>query len=99
MHTRVSYTYRGKDIIEKIRQSKAIFSRRLKNIKWRLNIQLASDLKLKQKIPNALFEFNITGTQTQPDDQSVHVEFNKDQLYDFFIKLETIQKQLDSLSK
>ncbi|CAF0759596.1 unnamed protein product [Brachionus calyciflorus] len=89
----------GKEIIERIRQSKAIFSRRLKNIKWRLNIQLASDLKSKQKIPNALFEFNISGSSTQPNDQSVQVEFNRDQLYDFFLKLETIQKQIDSLSK
>lgn len=87
----------GKDIIEKIRQSTSIFSIRLKNIKWRLNLQLASDLKTKQKSPNALFEFNL-GDSTGAKEQSVQIEFSKDQLYDFFTKLETIQKQIDALS-
>lgn len=89
----------GKEIIEKIRQNKAIFSRRLMNVKWRLNIQMANNLKSKQKIPNALFEFNISGSSSQPDNETVQVEFNKEELYDFFLKLETIQKQIDSLSK
>lgn len=89
----------GKEIIEKIRQNKAIFSRRLMNVKWRLNIQMANNMKSKQKLPNALFEFNISGSSTKPEDEIVQIEFNKEQLYDFFLKLETIQKQIDSLSK
>lgn len=89
----------GKEIIEKIRQNKAIFSRRLTNVKWRLNIQMANNMKSKQKIPNALFEFNISGSSSQPENETVQIEFNKEELYDFFLKLETIQKQIDSLSK
>ncbi|RNA22067.1 COMM domain-containing 10-like [Brachionus plicatilis] len=89
----------GKEIIEKIRQNKAVFSRRLLNVKWRLNIQMANSMQTKQKTPNALFEFNISGSSAQPEDDTVQVEFNKEQLYDFFLKLETIQKQIDTLSK
>jgi hypothetical protein len=82
----------AKDIIERIRQTKTISFRRLVNIKWRLNLQLASDVKTKQKLPNALFEFNLS------DESNVQVEFSKEQLYEFFAKLEIIQKQIDALS-
>jgi hypothetical protein len=82
----------GKEIIENIRQIKTISFNRLTNIKWRLNLQLASDLKTKQKLPNAIFEFNLS------DNSNVQVEFSKDELYDFFSKLEVIQKQIDALS-
>ena len=87
----------GKEIMDKIRKSKTISSKRLKSIKWRLNLQLATDVKTKQKAPNAIFEFNINET-TSNKDQSVQVEFSKEKLYDFFVDLETIQKQIDSLN-
>lgn len=82
----------GKEIVEKIRNTKTISFRRLTSIKWRLNLQMACDAKSKQKAPNAIFEFGV-GNQ-----ESVQVEFSRDQLYDFFTKLESIQKQIDSLS-
>ena len=87
----------GKEILEKIRKSKTISSKRLQNIKWRLNLQLASDLKTKQKAPNAIFEFNINESATNSQ-KNFQVEFSKDQLYNFFVNLETIQKQIDSLN-
>jgi hypothetical protein len=82
----------AKDIIERIRQTKTISFRRLTSIKWRLSLQLASEVKTKQKLPNALFEFNLS------DKSNVQVEFSKEQLYEFFSKLEIIQKQIDALS-
>jgi hypothetical protein len=87
----------GKEILEKIRKSKTISSKKLQNIKWKLNLQLASDLKTKQKAPNAIFEFNINELATNSQ-KNFQVEFSKDQLYDFFLNLETIQKQIDSLN-
>ena len=63
----------GKDIIERIRQTKTISYKRLINIKWRLNLQLASDVKPKQKLPNAIFEFNLN------DSSNVQVEISKDE--------------------
>ena len=86
----------AKDILEKIRQNKTISNQRLKTIKWRLSLNLATDYKTKQKNPTALFDFNIS-SQIKGD-QSVQVEFNKEQLYDFFSKLEQIQMQVDALN-
>jgi COMM domain containing 10 len=87
----------GKEILEKIRKSKTISAKRLQNIKWRLNLQLATDLKTKQRAPNAIFEFNVNESATNSQ-KSFQVEFSKEQLYDFFLNLETIQKQIDSLN-
>lgn len=86
----------AKDILEKIRQNKTISNQRLKTIKWRLSLNLATDYKTKQKNPTALFDFNVS-SQIKGD-QSVQVEFNKEQLYDFFSKLEQIQMQIDALN-
>ena len=87
----------GKDIIDKIRKSKHMAARRLTNIKWRLNLQLATDSKTKQKAPNAIFEFNVSESATQKQ-QTFQLEFSKDHLYDFMLNLETIQKQIDELN-
>lgn len=87
----------GKDIIEKIRQNKTISSTKLKDIKWRFNLQLATDLKTKQRAPNAILEFDVSSVD-KGNEKNVQVEFSRDQLYDFLLKLETIQKQIDSLN-
>jgi len=88
----------GKEILDKIRVNKTISFKQLKTIKWRLNLQLATDLKTKQKLPNALFEFAINENQNRDSQKQVHVEFSRDQLYEFLTKLETIQKQIDGLN-
>lgn len=87
----------AKEILEKIRQNKTISSQRLKSIKWRLHLNLATDYKTKQKTPTVLFDFNINNNQTNRD-QTVQVELNKEQLFDFFTKLEQIQMQIDGLN-
>lgn len=69
----------------------------LKNFSWRLQILLSEDALSKQKQTNALFEF-ATGQQRQEQDDKFVVEFTQEELYSFFLKLETIQSQLDSLS-
>lgn len=84
----------GKDIIDKIRQTKTIATNRLLNIKWRLNMNLASDMKTRQKNPMAMFEFKLDN----PSNPSVQVEFTKEELYEFYSKLEVIQQQIDALN-
>lgn len=84
----------GKEIIEKIRQTKTISTNRLLNIKWRLNMNLASDMKTRQKHPMAMFEFKLE----DPANPSVQVEFTKEELYEFYGKLEVIQQQIDALN-
>ena len=86
----------GKDILEKIRQHKTISNQRLLTIKWRLNLNLATDCKTKQKNPTVLFQFNVGNASSSG--QSVHVELDKDQLYELFSKIEQIQIQVDALN-
>ena len=88
----------GKEIIDKIRQSKTISFNKLKNINWRLNLQMATNLKSKQKIPNALFSFQVQDSLAKNNDKSVLVEFDREGLYDLLNNLETIQKQIDALN-
>ena len=71
---------------------------KLKNINWRLNLQMATNLKSKQKIPNALFSFQVQDSLAKNNDKSVLVEFDREGLYDLLNNLETIQKQIDALN-
>jgi COMM domain containing 10 len=84
----------GKEMIERIKQSKTITHNRLEDIKWRLSIQLASDLKTKQKLSNALVNFSIKGEKNE----DFLVEFTKEELFEFYANLELIQKQIDALN-
>ena len=86
----------GKDILEKIRQHKTISNQRLQTIKWRLNLNLATDCKTKQKNPTTLFQFNVGHASSSS--QSFHVELDKDQLFELFSKIEQIQIQVDALN-
>jgi hypothetical protein len=92
----------GTDIIEKIRMNKTITHSYLKDLKWRLDLNLATELKTKQKNPVALFEFKLGNdcsfANKEQGDQLFQIEFSKEQLYDFYAKLEIIQKQIDSLN-
>ena len=96
----VSETWKenGKEVIEKIKQNKGFSFKKLTSVKWRLNLQMASNLKTKQKLPNATFEFDLKDGLSGQSER-VQVEFDKEQLYDFFLKLETIQRQVDALNE
>jgi hypothetical protein len=88
----------AKDIVDKLRETKSISHKKLIDIRWRLNLQLASDLKAKQKLTNALIEFQVDKDSSDDTKENVIVEFTRDELYDFFLKLDIIQKQLDNLN-
>jgi hypothetical protein len=88
----------GKDIIDKIRQSKTISFNKLKSINWRLNLQMATNLKSKQKSPNALFSFQIQDSFGKNNENSILAEFDREGLYELLNSLETIQKQIDALN-
>ncbi len=87
---------KGKEVIEKIRQTKTIAVRRLLGVKWRLSLNLASDLRTRQKLPMALFELSLEGGNR--GDEKVQVEFGREALYEFYGQLEVIQKQIDALN-
>ncbi|XP_063433284.1 COMM domain-containing protein 10-like [Mytilus trossulus] len=86
----------AKDVITKLRQ-RTIVPKQLESVNWRLNLQMAQSNKAKMKMPNAMFEFNVTDENTTAK-ENIKVEFTHDELYMFYNQLETIQKQLDCLS-
>lgn len=96
----------GKNMMERMRQMRAVSACRLRNVNWRLNMTLASDVKSRQKAPNVLMEFNLNNPNGQVlesgdksvQDEIVHVEFDRDELHEFLAKLDIIQRQLDALS-
>ncbi|CAG2236885.1 COMMD10 [Mytilus edulis] len=99
----------AKDVITKLRQRTIVRNRlelqhflvmnqfELESVNWRLNLQMAQSNKAKMKMPNAMFEFNVTDENTT-EKENIKVEFTHDELYMFYNQLETIQKQLDCLS-
>jgi hypothetical protein len=87
----------SKEIIEKLKETRTIAFKSLKGLKWRLQVSMATNLKSKTKLTNALVEFDIQ-EDNDTNDKFV-VEFAKDELYDFYLKLEDIQRQVDNLNK
>lgn len=91
-----AWTNSAKDVITKLRQ-RTIVPKQLESVNWRLNLQMAQSNKVKMKVPNAMFEFNVTDENT-PEQEKIKVEFTHEELYAFYNQLETVQKQLDGLS-
>ncbi|XP_022329094.1 COMM domain-containing protein 10-like [Crassostrea virginica] len=83
------------DVVSKLRQ-RSINPRRLEEIKWRLNLQMAQSNKSKMKLPNAMFELQVNNEDSE-DKEKVRFEMTHEELYSFYNQLETIQKQLDNL--
>jgi hypothetical protein len=84
----------GKEIIDRIRQAKSMATKRLLSVKWRLDMNLASEVRTRQKHASALFEFRIESA----DETNVQLEFAKEELYEFYSQLEVIQRQIDALN-
>ncbi|XP_061172957.1 COMM domain-containing protein 10-like [Saccostrea echinata] len=83
------------DVVSKLRQ-RSITPKRLEEINWRLNLQMAQSSKAKMKLPNAMFELGISDENSE-NKEKIHFEMTHDELYSFYSQLETIQKQLDGL--
>ncbi|XP_065944582.1 COMM domain-containing protein 10 [Magallana gigas] len=83
------------DVVTKLRQ-RTITPKRLEEINWRLNLQMAQSNKSKMKLPNAMFELKINDEDSEAKEK-IRFEMTHDELYSFYNQLETIQKQLDNL--
>ncbi|XP_076443796.1 COMM domain-containing protein 10-like [Babylonia areolata] len=86
----------ARETIGKLRQ-RTVHPKQLEEVNWRLNLQLAQSSRSKMKEPNAMFEFGVRDENSGEKDK-IRMEFTHDELYGFYNQLETIQKQLDSLS-
>ncbi|CAF1213046.1 unnamed protein product [Adineta ricciae] len=85
----------AKEIVERLK-STHIASHSLSDVRWTLDVGISQASKSKVKRPTAIYEFQLKNGQTQ-EIEKVQTEFNKDELYAFFEKLESIQSQLDAL--
>ncbi|KXJ11894.1 COMM domain-containing protein 10 [Exaiptasia diaphana] len=84
----------SKAVIGKLRQ-RSLAPKQLDGINWRLNLQMAQANKAKMKVPNALFEFQLSSSGEKSE--KLQMEFTHEELYAFYSQLETIQSQLDAL--
>ncbi|KAJ8285265.1 hypothetical protein GJAV_G00024830 [Gymnothorax javanicus] len=86
----------GPETIEKVRQR--IFApKKLEHVGWQLSLQMGQSAQAKLKSPLAVLELGVGGEEAE-DSEKLFVEFNHQELLEFYNKLETIQSQLDSLS-
>lgn len=90
------WTANGKSVAEKLKQ-RSIAPKQLSDVNWRLNLQVAQSSMTKMKVPNAMFELNLS-SGSQCSEEPVHLEFTHGELYAFYNQLETIQNLLDTLS-
>ncbi|XP_063313002.1 COMM domain-containing protein 10 [Pelobates fuscus] len=86
----------GQETVEKFRQ-RTMAPKKLKTTAWQLNLQMAQTTQAKMKSPQAVIELGVS-TEDTKDLEKVFVEFNHEELLEFYNKLETIQAQLDSLT-
>ncbi|CAF1030385.1 unnamed protein product [Adineta steineri] len=85
----------AKEIVERLKSSH-IASHSLSDVRWTLDVGISQASKSKVKRPTAIYEFQLKNEQTQQI-ENIQTEFNKEELYVFFEKLESIQSQLDAL--
>lgn len=91
------WTNSAKGIVDQLRQ-KSVYPSKLEDVNWSLNLQIASDVQLKQKIPNAVIQFGLkTDSCGEYVKENVNVTFSHSELFEFYKQLESIQVQLDSL--
>ncbi|KAF4110435.1 COMM domain-containing protein 10 [Onychostoma macrolepis] len=85
------------DVVEKIRLG--IFApKKLDLVGWQLGLQMASSARSRLKAPHAVLNLGLRTEDDTERLQDVFVEFNHQDLLDFYNQMEMIQTQLDSLS-
>ncbi|XP_055331441.1 COMM domain-containing protein 10-like [Paramacrobiotus metropolitanus] len=74
--------------------------KQLSDVNWKLNLQLSHSKMANTKTPNALVELSLGSSDCSTNtavSEKVVIEFSKEELVDFYHKLEEMQAQLDSL--
>ncbi|XP_053330183.1 COMM domain-containing protein 10 [Spea bombifrons] len=92
----ISWENAGQETVEKFKQ-RILAPKKLETIAWQLSLQMAQSTQAKMKSPQAAIELGVS-TEDTKDLEKVFVEFNHQELLEFYNKLETIQAQLDSLT-
>lgn len=85
----------GKEIIARLKKNN-LSANQLEKVGWHLNLQVAQDSKSKMAEPNVVFQLECKDANGEAN--NMLLEFNHDELLEFYKKLETIQEQMDALS-
>ncbi|KAF7660831.1 hypothetical protein LDENG_00274590 [Lucifuga dentata] len=86
----------GPELLERLKHS--IFApRKLEYVGWQLNLQMAQSSQARMKAPSAVLQLGLRNEDSEVQ-ENVFVEFNHEELLDFYNKLEIVQGQLDSLT-
>ncbi|KAJ0019742.1 hypothetical protein NQD34_007311 [Periophthalmus magnuspinnatus] len=86
----------GPELVEKLKQN--IFApKKLEYVGWQLNLLMAQSSQSKMKSPSAVLQLGLRSEDSEAQ-ENVFVEFNHQELLEFYNKLETVQGQLDSLT-
>lgn len=89
----------AKDIVEALK-ARAFAPKELSDVNWKLGITLAQSSKANTRAPIATLDFVLRDNQKPGGAAAEHVtvEFNHEELYQFYLKLEDIQAKLDELT-
>uniref|UniRef100_A0A1A8PJU2 COMM domain containing 10 n=1 Tax=Nothobranchius rachovii TaxID=451742 RepID=A0A1A8PJU2_9TELE len=91
-----SWATAGPELVEKLKHN--IFApKKLEHVGWQLNLQMAQSSQTRLKSPSAVLQLGIKSEDSEAQ-ENVFVEFNHQQLLEFYNKLEVVQGQLDSLT-
>ncbi|XP_034451011.1 COMM domain-containing protein 10 [Hippoglossus hippoglossus] len=86
----------GPELVEKLKLN--IFApKKLEFVGWQLNLQMAQSSQAKLKSPSAVLQLGLRKEDSEVQ-ENVFVEFNHQELLEFYNKLEIVQGQLDSLT-
>ncbi|KAM4576512.1 COMM domain-containing protein 10 [Odontesthes bonariensis] len=86
----------GPELVEKLKRN--IFaSKKLEYVGWQLNLQMAQSSQARLKSPSAVLQLGLQREDSEVQ-ENVFVEFNHQELLEFYNKLEIVQGQLDSLT-
>eukprot|EP01100_Stratorugosa_tubuloviscum_P002346 TRINITY_DN1548_c0_g1_i1.p1 TRINITY_DN1548_c0_g1~~TRINITY_DN1548_c0_g1_i1.p1 ORF type:complete len:229 (-),score=83.12 TRINITY_DN1548_c0_g1_i1:67-699(-) len=85
-------------------REQTIQSKVLDSVNWSMHLQMSQTIQSKMKSPSVILEFTTKSSNTNNlekklnENENFKIEFNHQQLFDFFQNLDKIQQQLDGLS-
>ncbi|XP_036952778.1 COMM domain-containing protein 10 [Acanthopagrus latus] len=86
----------GPELVEKLKHN--VFApKKLEYVGWQLNLQMAQSSQAKLKSPSAVLQLGLRSEESEVQ-ENVFVDFNHQELLEFYNKLEIVQGQLDSLT-
>ncbi|XP_061881519.1 COMM domain-containing protein 10 [Entelurus aequoreus] len=86
----------GPELVDRLKHN--IFApKKLDFVGWQLNLQMAQSSQARLKSPSAVLQLGLHNEDSKAQ-ENVFVEFNHQELLEFYNKLEIVQGQLDSLA-